>query len=57
MTKEEKFDCDFAEFKELLASYLKDVQRLRRRNEMMTNAFASAVVTTICWLLIHWKGA
>lgn len=52
----DNFSREFEELKKLLAEYLKDVQRLKRRNEIMESAILSAFVTTICWILIHWKG-
>lgn len=49
---DDKYWRDFEEFKKLLASYLKDVQRLRRRNEIMNSAIISAYVTMLTLILV-----
>ena len=30
--------------------------RMDKRDKLLTSAFVSAFVTTICWILIHWRG-
>ena len=51
-----KLDTSLKEIRQLVAESQKDIRHLERHNDILTSAVVSAIVTSICCLLIHWKG-
>lgn len=52
----DKLDTSLKEIRQLVAESQKDIRNPKRHNDMLTSAVVSAIVTSICCLLIHWKG-
>lgn len=52
----DKLDTSLKEIRQLVAESQKDIRNPKRHNDMLTSVVVSAIVTSICCLLIHWKG-